>query len=271
MPVHVAELRENRNDDRRQQQLGCLEPVHVRVMDAEVDDDVAEERNVVALDDAADEFDEDEPADQPCSDSQARSAQPVEGGCGGHARENSTAAAPSLVRGQPRGEPVTTERETLTWQGFGDAARELSRTIVADGFMPDVVVAIARGGLLPAGAIAYGLGIKNCGAINVEFYTGIGTVLPDPELLPPEMDMAYLDGRRVLLVDDVADSGRTLDLAVRLLTDRGAIVRSVVIYTKPTTIIRPDWSWKDTDLWIDFPWSWQGSVIEQDAAVRESA
>ena len=113
--------------------------------------------------------------------------------------------------------------------------------------------------------------IKNCGAINVEFYTGIGTVLPDPELLPPEMDMAYLDGRRVLLVDDVADSGRTLDLAVRLLTDRGAIVRSVVIYTKPTTIIRPDWSWKDTDLWIDFPWSWQGSVIEQDAAVRESA
>ena len=166
---------------------------------------------------------------------------------------------------------MTTERETLTWQGFGDATRELSRTIVAGGFMPDVVVAIARGGLLPAGAIAYGLGIKNCGAINVEFYTGIGTVLPDPELLPPEMDMAYLDGRRVLLVDDVADSGRTLDLAVRLLTDRGAIVRSVVIYTKPTTIIRPDWSWKDTDLWIDFPWSWQGSVIEQDAAVRESA
>ena len=166
---------------------------------------------------------------------------------------------------------MTTERETLTWQGFGDATRELSRTIVADGFMPDVVVAIARGGLLPAGAIAYGLGIKNCGAINVEFYTGIGTVLPDPELLPPEMDMAYLDGRRVLLVDDVADSGRPLDLAVRLLTDRGAIVRSVVIYTKPTTIIRPDWSWKDTDLWIDFPWSWQGSVIEQDAAVRESA
>ena len=166
---------------------------------------------------------------------------------------------------------MTTERETLTWQGFGDATRDLSRTIVADGFMPDVVVAIARGGLLPAGAIAYGLGIKNCGAINVEFYTGIGTVLPDPELLPPEMDMAYLDGRRVLLVDDVADSGRTLDLAVRLLTDRGAIVRSVVIYTKPTTIIRPDWSWKDTDLWIDFPWSWQGSVIEQDAAVRESA
>lgn len=159
-------------------------------------------------------------------------------------------------------------RETLTWEAFGLATRTLSRTIVADGFAPEVVVAIARGGLLPAGAIAYGLGTKNCGALNVEFYTGIGTVLDRPELLPPELDMSYLNGRRVLLVDDVADSGRTLDLAVRLLGEQGALVRSAVIYTKPTTIIRPDWSYKDTDLWIDFPWSSQGTVVEEDAGAH---
>ncbi|WP_373426967.1 phosphoribosyltransferase [Microbacterium sp. SORGH_AS_0888] len=163
------------------------------------------------------------------------------------------------------------EREQLSWDGFGEACRDIARSIVAEGFVPEVVVAIARGGLLPAGAIAYGLGIKNCGAINVEFYTGIGTVLDAPELLPPELDMTYLDGRKVLLVDDVADSGRTLDLAVRLLTEQGAEVRSAVIYTKPTTIIQPDYSWKDTALWIDFPWSWQGSVIEQDAGLEGSA
>lgn len=162
-------------------------------------------------------------------------------------------------------ENTDVEREILTWDGFGEATRALSRDIVADGFVPEVVVAIARGGLLPAGAIAYGLGIKNCGAINVEFYTGIGTVLDAPELLPPELDMSYLDGRRVLLVDDVADSGRTLALAVKLLEDRGAEVRSVVIYTKPTTIVQPDYSFKDTALWIDFPWSAQGSVIDEDA------
>lgn len=157
------------------------------------------------------------------------------------------------------------ERERLSWDGFGRACREVARDVVAAGFVPEVVVAIARGGLLPAGAIAYGLGVKNCGAINVEFYTGIGTVLDAPELLPPELDLTYLDGRRVLLVDDVADSGRTLDLAVRLLTGRGAEVRSAVIYTKPTTIVQPDFDWKRTDLWIDFPWSWQGSVFEEDA------
>jgi uncharacterized protein len=164
------------------------------------------------------------------------------------------------------GKATMIERETLTWDAFGDATRDLARDILADGFVPEVVVAIARGGLLPAGAIAYGLGVKNCGALNVEFYTGIGTVLDAPEVLPPALDIEYLKGRRVLLVDDVADSGRTLKLAVKLLQDRGADMRSVVIYTKPTTIVRPDYSWKDTSLWIDFPWSAQGSVLEEDAA-----
>ena len=163
------------------------------------------------------------------------------------------------------------ERETLTWQGFGDATRALSRDIVASGFVPDVVVAIARGGLLPAGAIAYGLGVKNCGALNVEFYTGIGTVLPAPELRPPELDMSYLGDKRVLLVDDVADSGRTLDLAVKLLAEQSAEVRSVVIYTKPTTIIQPDFAWKDTNRWIDFPWSFKGTVVEEDKGLPPTA
>ena len=163
------------------------------------------------------------------------------------------------------------ERETLTWDGFGEATRDLARSILDSGFMPEVVVAIARGGLLPAGAIAYGLGAKNCGAINVEFYTGIGTVLDAPEVLPPELDMAYLDGRRVLLVDDVADSGRTLALAVQLLKDKGADVRSVTIYTKPSTIIQPDFAWKDTDLWINFPWSFRGTVREEDLGLAPSA
>ncbi|QTV79351.1 phosphoribosyltransferase [Microbacterium sp. NIBRBAC000506063] len=166
---------------------------------------------------------------------------------------------------------ATAERETLTWDGFGSATRELARAILADGFEPEVVVAIARGGLLPAGAIAYGLGTKNCGAINVEFYTGIGTVLDAPEVLPPELDLEYLNGRRVLLVDDVADSGRTLALAVRLLSDKGADVRSVTIYTKPTTVIQPDYAWKDTDRWIDFPWSFRGTVREEDQALPPSA
>lgn len=161
------------------------------------------------------------------------------------------------------GAPV---REHLSWDAFGAATREIARAIVADGFEPEVVVAIARGGLLPGGAIAYALGAKNCGALNVEFYTGVGEVLDAPEILPPALDITYLEGRRVLLVDDVADSGRTLALAVALLRDAGSDVRSATVYTKPGSVALPDYSWRETALWIDFPWSYKGSVIEEDAA-----
>ena len=152
----------------------------------------------------------------------------------------------------------TADREVLTWQEFGDASRELARTIVDDGFEPDVVVAIARGGLLLAGALAYAMGVKACGALNVEFYTDVETTLPEPVVLPPMLDGPALAGKRVLLVDDVSDSGRTLALVLQLLeASTGAEVRTVVLYTKSRTIQEADYTWRRTDLWINFPWSTQ--------------
>ena len=64
-------------------------------------------------------------------------------------------------------------REILGWDEFGEAARTLASDVLGAGFRPDVVIAIARGGLLLAGAISYALGTKACGSINVEFYSGI--------------------------------------------------------------------------------------------------
>ncbi|MCU1527179.1 MAG: phosphoribosyltransferase, partial [Frondihabitans sp.] len=61
-----------------------------------------------------------------------------------------------------------TVREIVGWLEFGEAARELAQDVLASGFRPDVVVAIARGGLVLAGAISYALDTKMCGSINVE-------------------------------------------------------------------------------------------------------
>lgn len=147
------------------------------------------------------------------------------------------------------------ERETLTYETFGVATRELALDILKSGFEPEIVVAIARGGLLLAGSIAYALGIKSCGAVNAEFYTGVGTRLPEPVMLPPLLDEASIDGKRVLLVDDVSDSGRTLAMVVQLLQVAGADVRTVCLYSKPGTVYDPTYVWKRTDKWINFPWS----------------
>ncbi|MCF4120208.1 phosphoribosyltransferase [Antribacter sp. KLBMP9083] len=146
-------------------------------------------------------------------------------------------------------------REVLTWQQFPVAVRQLAEQVVASGFVPDVVVAVARGGLVPGGAVAYALGTKGVGTLNIEFYTDIGKTLDDPRVLPPLMDTSELPGSKVLVVDDVADSGRTLALVMDMLAGTGADARSAVLYTKPRSIITPDFSWRDTDLWITFPWS----------------
>lgn len=148
-----------------------------------------------------------------------------------------------------------TEREILTWERFGSAARDLARDVVDSGYQPQMVIAVARGGLVPAGAIAYALGIKAAGTLNVEFYSDIEETLPAPVLLEPLLDTDAVVGKRLLVVDDVADSGRTLDLVLDLLRQHASQVRSAVLYTKPRTIVRPDYSWRETARWINFPWS----------------
>lgn len=146
-------------------------------------------------------------------------------------------------------------REILPWGEVGTATRELAQQIADDGFVPDVVIAIARGGLLVGGALAYALGVKSCGSLNVELYTGVDETLPEPLLLPPHLDGSSLAGTKVLIADDVSQSGLTLQLAVDILVKMGAEVRSACFYTKPQTVFAPDWTWRNTDKWIVFPWS----------------
>ncbi len=143
--------------------------------------------------------------------------------------------------------------------------RELAQEIVDTGWMPDLIVAVARGGLLPAGAISYAMGVKAIGTMNIEFYTDIAQTLTEPVLLPPLMDVSALEGKKVLVVDDVADSGKTLKMVMEMISAHGLSLdgsttvpveaKCAVIYRKPRSVIDPDFVWKNTDLWINFPWS----------------
>ncbi|MDU7360816.1 MAG: phosphoribosyltransferase [Propionibacteriaceae bacterium] len=147
------------------------------------------------------------------------------------------------------------DKEVLTWQGLGDATDDLARTIVDSGFHPEIIIAVARGGMLLAGGLTYALGVKLTDAINVEFYTDVNATLPDPVLLAPMLDTNAIAGKQLLVVDDVADSGRTLALVIKLLRGFGADVRSAVLYSKPRTVVEPEYVWKRTEKWIVFPWS----------------
>lgn len=154
------------------------------------------------------------------------------------------------------------QKEILTWEGFGVAQRELAQTIADDGYEPEIIIAVARGGLVAAGALSYALGVKLSDAINVEFYTDVHTTLPDPILLEPMLDVASISGRKLLVVDDVADSGRTMKLVLEILRKQGAEVRSAVLYEKSVSVVKPDYTWRHTDEWIVFPWSAEPPVTK---------
>jgi uncharacterized protein len=154
-------------------------------------------------------------------------------------------------------------RETLTWADFGRACRELAVRIDADGFRPDIILAIARGGLFPAGALGYALDVKNLHVINVEFYTGVDQRLAMPVVLPPVPKPIDLSGSRVLIADDVADTGATLRLVEDFCADHVAEVRCAVIYEKSRSIVKCEYVWRRTDLWIDFPWSTEPPVASR--------
>jgi hypoxanthine phosphoribosyltransferase len=146
-------------------------------------------------------------------------------------------------------------REVLTYELFGVAVRELTTQVVASGYRPDWIVGIARGGLLLAGAVGYALPLKNIATINVEFYTDVDERREAPVVLPPVLDLVDLAHTRVLVVDDVADTGETLEMVLELLAPSVEEVRSAVLYEKSRSTVHPDYVWRRTDDWINFPWS----------------
>lgn len=162
---------------------------------------------------------------------------------------------PEPVDVNPTDATTDPNREELTWERFGSATRELAEQIAASGWFPDIVVAVARGGLTVAGAVSYALGVKNCGSINVEFYTGVDARLEVPVVLPPSLNLVDVRDLDVLVVDDVADTGHTLDLVQQVLAEHVSEARTAVLYHKPQSVIVPNYAWKATDAWINFPWS----------------
>src|SRR6202453_58320 len=161
------------------------------------------------------------------------------------------------------------ERENLTWQALGEASRDAPKAIAGDRFEPDLILSIARGGLFLAGSLGYALAVKNLHVMNVEFYDGVGTTLDMPVMLPPVPSAVDFSEKKVLIADDVADSGRTIELVYTFISDQVEDARSAVIYEKPRSLIKCDYVWKRTDRWINFPWSNENPVVHRSGQVLE--
>ena len=165
---------------------------------------------------------------------------------------------------------MSEEREILGWEQFGEASRELARMVANDGYEPEMILSIARGGLCIGGALGYALAVKNTYTMNVEFYTGVDERLEVPRILPPAPDFVDLGQAKLLIVDDVADTGHTLKSVHDFCAGKVGEVRTAVIYEKSHSVVQCDYVWRRTDLWINFPWSDKPPVVEREGIVADA-
>jgi len=162
------------------------------------------------------------------------------------------------------------EREILGWEPFETATRELAEMVADDDYEPEMILSIARGGLLVGGALGYALDVKNVYTMNVEYYTGVDERLEVPRILPPAPDFVDLDDARILIADDVADTGNTLRSVQEFCEGKVGEVRVAVLYEKPTSLVACDYVWRRTDRWINFPWSDKAPVATRVGAARDA-
>jgi len=146
-----------------------------------------------------------------------------------------------------------TQYEVPTWIQIHEMLLSQAQKIQDEGYKPDIIVGIARGGLVPSRILADLLETRDFAIITIEYYIGIGQTKQDPVL--KQCLHTQLTDKKVLLVDDVSDGGRSLQLAKKHLEQQCAKeIKIATLYCKPGTITKPDYFEKETSHWIVFPW-----------------
>jgi hypoxanthine phosphoribosyltransferase len=139
----------------------------------------------------------------------------------------------------------------LEWKDIEELVEGLADKM--DGFNPDVLIGISRGGLVPVRLLSDYLNNPNVAIFRIEFYKGIGQTNEKPEITHPlTIDVK---GKKVLIVDDVSDSGKSLIVAKEYIEKLGAKeVRIATLHYKPRSSFKPDYYVGETDAWIVYPW-----------------
>lgn len=157
--------------------------------------------------------------------------------------------------------------ELISWTRFQKLAMVLANKIRATDYLPDIIIAIGRGGYMPARLLSDYFGIMDLTTVKIEHYRGS---YKHPEAVVKYPLTADVNGKRILLVDDVSDSGDTFAIALTHIAEHGTPehIRTAVLHHKTTSIFLPDFyaqkvvKWR----WLIYPWA----IIEDIASFIES-
>ena len=136
----------------------------------------------------------------------------------------------------------------ISWEEFHQDVKNLCKKIKDSGQKFNKIVAISRGGFIPAGIVAYELGIRNSAVINISTYVG------SKHLKLNEVDHPDSVGKvdeKTLMIDDISDSGQTFEVMRRTFPNG----KYVTVYAKERGASQADiFERKFPEKWLVFPW-----------------
>lgn len=153
------------------------------------------------------------------------------------------------------GERMSASREYVapSWDKIYEMLVDLALRIRASGFKPDLIVGVSRGGWAPGRILSDLLENTHTANVKIEFYVGIGKTARKP--IVTQAISEDISKKRVLVVDDVADTGESLKVALDHVLERGAgEVKTATVFYKPHSKFKPDFFADSTSNWIIFPW-----------------
>ena len=140
-----------------------------------------------------------------------------------------------------------------SWEQIYGSILKLTEAVRHSGFDPDIIVGVSRGGWIPARIMSDLLGNAKLANIAAEFYVGVAETKPKPTIT--QQVSVSVESKKVLVVDDVADTGESLKLVnEHLKMNDASNIKAATIYYKPWSITVPDYYQETTRSWIVFPW-----------------
>jgi hypoxanthine phosphoribosyltransferase len=163
---------------------------------------------------------------------------------------------------------------TITnWEYIYDLCRGVSEEVKAAEFEPDVVVALARGGWFAGRCLCDFLGLDDLTSLKMEHYVGTAAKSGEPTVRYP-MPEGSVEGKDVLVIDDIADTGGSISRAHEYVTDRDpGEVRTATLQLLGTSEFEPDFVGERLDewAWIVYPWNFIEDMVDLISGVMAKA
>jgi hypothetical protein len=161
---------------------------------------------------------------------------------------------------------------TITnWEYIYGLCREVSEQVKADNFDPDVVVALARGGWFAGRVICDFLGLDDLTSLKMEHYVGTAEKSGEPTVRYP-MPEGSVEGKDVLIIDDIADTGGSIKRAHEYVNDRDAgQVRTATLQLLQTSEFEPEFVGERLEewTWMVYPWNFIEDMVDLISGVME--